>query len=724
MQAARELTELLERLGELLPRAPEDLDRSVDVGLEPGLREPQGEGKRREPLLGAVVEVALQPASRRVGGVDDPRPGGAELLLLSLALADVGARDQHPGDARLVEDRRRRPRHGQLPSVPGDPSRLALGLLDAVRGAGDRHPRGELVVACDDLEERPAAELFEAAPGRIAERLVRAVRDDRRVVVRDDDEARDRVRDGVREVALPLQVDLPPLPLGDVDAARDDPDDLHAGVDERRGAPRDHALLAAGVREHVLVLGRDEVGRGGVEARDHLLALAGIDEDVPEVGALDAAPVVVETARDLDRTVEVPDASLGVDDGQEARSRVDDRLEETVLGTELGLESLLLEGERRRGGDRVDEVALVGQRAVVEEGRDALPPVLHERRRDSGGGERLAQRVSVGVDPRLPFRRPVGDLQGRVAERDCQRVAKGRSLAESDREVRDSRARQVEPEEAREERDGHQRERDEGEMLEPDGGVLAEGTEEAARDQRGKRLEGEEVHRAHDPAERRRRCAVAAHEPDEDDERDRTRRQRVDHGRHACRPGKVGDEQRVLRAIAAPGDRRLVDEQHRERAEGDDRRDGPDDPAVARGKSPGGIREDEQRERDEGQPAQQVAEGEGDRPVGGLQGAEGPEQPDGEHLRARSVVHPAGGRDRARDREDEPRGDDEHDERPPVAEVVREDEREGRRVQDGAQRDGGREPAAGHLSSKRTAEPESSAFAMKPRARLLRMRPS
>ena len=99
-------------------------------------------------------------------------------------------------------------------------------------------------------------------------------------------------------------------------------------------------------------------------------------------------------------------------------------------------------------------------------------------------------------------------------------------------------------------------------------------------------------------------------------------------------------------------------------------------------------------------------------------------RPDRQHLRARRVVGAVGRRDRARDGEDQARRDDHHDERSAVAEIVGEHEREGARVEDGAEADGGREPSPGHLSSDRTAVPESSAFAMKPRARLLRIRPS
>ena len=78
----------------------------------------------------------------------------------------------------------------------------------------------------------------------VEEGAVRPVRDDLRIVVGDDDEARDGVRDGAREVPLALELDLATLAVGDVDPARDDADDASVLVDERGGAPRDHVLLA------------------------------------------------------------------------------------------------------------------------------------------------------------------------------------------------------------------------------------------------------------------------------------------------------------------------------------------------------------------------------------------------------------------------------------------------------------------------------------------------
>ena len=70
------------------------------------------------------------------------------------------------------------------------------------------------------------------------------MRDDHRVVVGDDDEARDRARDDVGEVPLPLQLDFAALPLGDVDPARDDPHDVPVLVRERGGL---HAITAPGL---------------------------------------------------------------------------------------------------------------------------------------------------------------------------------------------------------------------------------------------------------------------------------------------------------------------------------------------------------------------------------------------------------------------------------------------------------------------------------------------
>ena len=289
--------------------------------------------------------------------------------------------------------------------------------------------------------------------------------------------------------------------------ARDDPDDVPVLVEERRGLPRDDALLAACVREGVLVLRRRESRRSLPEAPDHLVSLVRVDEDLPEVASLDPASLL-EPARDLDGPVEVADASLGVHDREEARRRVDDGLEEAVLRADLRLQPLLLEGERGRRRDRVDEAALVGERPVVDERGDALAAVLHERRGPCASRDGVGELTSLLVDPCLVLRRPVRELERRVAERVGERVSQWLAVPERDRQVCDARTREPRSQDSGEERERHQGERDERHVLEPQGGRLAERADDAARHERRERLEREEVDGADDPAERRARGAI------------------------------------------------------------------------------------------------------------------------------------------------------------------------------------------------------------------------
>ena len=77
MEAARELAQLLEGERKLLPRPAEDRRRRVGIAPELGLGEPEGERERDEALLGAVVEVPLEPPPLGVGRVDEARRGAA-----------------------------------------------------------------------------------------------------------------------------------------------------------------------------------------------------------------------------------------------------------------------------------------------------------------------------------------------------------------------------------------------------------------------------------------------------------------------------------------------------------------------------------------------------------------------------------------------------------------------------------------------------------------------
>ena len=78
MDAAGELTQLGQRDRELLADL---VDRAGEPAVaQPRLQHPQVQGERDELLLGAVVEVALDPPARVVGGLDDPQPRDAQLL--------------------------------------------------------------------------------------------------------------------------------------------------------------------------------------------------------------------------------------------------------------------------------------------------------------------------------------------------------------------------------------------------------------------------------------------------------------------------------------------------------------------------------------------------------------------------------------------------------------------------------------------------------------------
>src|SRR5438874_1790232 len=108
---------LFARLGELCAGVAADLGGARRIGRQPRLREPQRERERDQPLLRAVVQVALEPAALGRLGLDDARSRTPELLLLAPSLRDVDAVDEPPLLAGLVDDRRARP--GDEPPLAG-----------------------------------------------------------------------------------------------------------------------------------------------------------------------------------------------------------------------------------------------------------------------------------------------------------------------------------------------------------------------------------------------------------------------------------------------------------------------------------------------------------------------------------------------------------------------------------------------------------------------------
>src|SRR5262245_29567378 len=105
MDALGELAQLLDRRRELADRFPERRIRVVPAAL----RVAKLQQERDQPLLCAVVQVALEATPRVVGGGDDARARTADLGLVSLAVGDVGAGDQEDGTALDLRQRRAGP---------------------------------------------------------------------------------------------------------------------------------------------------------------------------------------------------------------------------------------------------------------------------------------------------------------------------------------------------------------------------------------------------------------------------------------------------------------------------------------------------------------------------------------------------------------------------------------------------------------------------------------
>ena len=151
-----------------LPRRSRNGRRGVRVLLDARARHPHLERQRDEPLLRAVVQVALDLAAGRVGGLDDARARRAHLLgagLLDLALAQRLLGRAALGD---VEDRAVAP---QPPAGARDevaavehPADLAVGADDPVLER-ERPPSSDArstavahllaVVGVEDAEQRP-----------------------------------------------------------------------------------------------------------------------------------------------------------------------------------------------------------------------------------------------------------------------------------------------------------------------------------------------------------------------------------------------------------------------------------------------------------------------------------------------------------------------------------------------------------------------------------------
>ena len=251
---------------------------------------------------------------------------------------------------------------------------------------------------------------------------------------------------------------------------------------------------------------------GGIlpEAIAHLVALRGRDEDVPEVLVADVLDVLV-AARPLAGGVVVGDPPIRVEGHQQRRCRVDDRLEEDVLRPHLGLQPFVLEPERRRCRDRVDELGFVRERGIVDERADELPVPAHVVPQTDAVV--TGKRGAVGQYQLLALGQPVDEVERRVAEGVGERIPQRNTAAELDEQVGDAAAREAAAEDAGEERHRHERERDEEEVVQRLGGILGDRADHELNEQDGHH----ERAGAEDGAERSAEGALGADEAGDDD---------------------------------------------------------------------------------------------------------------------------------------------------------------------------------------------------------------
>jgi hypothetical protein len=80
VDAPCQLAQLLDGELGLLPCLRHQLDRARGIALDPRLGESEGEGHGNQPLLGAVVEIALDAPALFIGGGEDALPGVAEVV--------------------------------------------------------------------------------------------------------------------------------------------------------------------------------------------------------------------------------------------------------------------------------------------------------------------------------------------------------------------------------------------------------------------------------------------------------------------------------------------------------------------------------------------------------------------------------------------------------------------------------------------------------------------
>ena len=329
----------------------------------------------------------------------------------------------------------------------GSPRSSRSGVVDQVTGAARR----SVVIQVSSNSPRPpsattssiAARTVLALLGRdedvpegvaAGEVVVPAAREplERRVEANDvaagSDEAEQagrRVDDGADEVALVLEVAVALLELG-VQAL-----ELGLGaVAVGELAPDQHGLVA-GLDDPGLEVPGLPVELERVLAGDDLArvdrALDPADELVGDVARQDvvrlgADQLVGRHGKVLGLALVLEVDALAVHAEDQVGEGVDQRLDARLSLRQRGQAALVLERERGRRGHRLDEERVLLQRAVVDERGHRVAVALDHGRELLAAPLRQLDRLAVQVGEGLGLGDPVGQAQGRVAERACERL--------------------------------------------------------------------------------------------------------------------------------------------------------------------------------------------------------------------------------------------------------------------------------------------------------------
>ena len=298
------------------------------------------------------------------------------------------------------------------------------------------------------------------------------------------------------------------------------------------------------------------------------------------------------------------------------------------VGSQLGIQALVLEQQGGRRAGRADGLPVLGERRVVDDRRDPPPVALDLRRGPHGrldGG-------ALFVDIALLLRDPERDLQRGIPERGRQEAAQvpgvGQVGEAGQQAPHAARLREIGTHETGEERERHHGERHERERVQRLGA--------------GRRVGEHECQRHGAGAEQRSQAAAlgrAGRAPALDQEPDGQQAQ--DHQHHRAgrqqRPAELLvrlDEQQVLRAVGAAVDEVAggAEQHRREWRQRHEDVGGDHERPLRSGRQPPG-REAEQHVRQDGAPhgAEQDPGGEEQAVVRGREAAEEPREAEEDH---------------------------------------------------------------------------------------------